>query len=282
MGRTDALYALYYTAHRAHTSGRNDVQCIGVALSSTPGGPFTPSGPAGDEDGHRPLVCPVNQGGAIDADTFTDLDGTHFLLYKTDGNRIAQPSRLYLQEMAADGLTLIGRPRLMLESRPGAPENGVIEAPDLRHHGSHYILFYSAGPYVGKDYYTSYAMADSVTGPYQRADQPLMTTGSLGGNIIGPGGAMVVPERTGDHIVFHGYIDNKHTVRGLYTSALAWDANDNPVISGSTPRQRRNSRQQITPLGSPSCTANGLSTVEQDPLVLANLAAMFIAGKCGG
>ncbi len=63
-----AAYTLTYTAwHKA--SGR---QCIGVATATSPLGPFTPVG-------SQPLICPLDQGGAIDANTFVANDGTRYL-----------------------------------------------------------------------------------------------------------------------------------------------------------------------------------------------------------
>src|SRR5690349_4399593 len=81
----DGTYTLTYTAwHKA--SGR---QCIGVATATAPRGPFTPAGT-------DPLICPLALGGAIDANTFVDRDGTRYLVWKNDGNAVGKPSTLWL------------------------------------------------------------------------------------------------------------------------------------------------------------------------------------------
>ncbi|MDQ5828631.1 MAG: family 43 glycosylhydrolase, partial [Actinomycetota bacterium] len=67
--REDGKYALYYTAASA-ASGK---QCIGHALSDSPGGPFV------DRD-EEPFICQVDPGGSIDASPFVD-DGTLYLFW---------------------------------------------------------------------------------------------------------------------------------------------------------------------------------------------------------
>ena len=62
-------YLLYYTARSAAT----DRQCIGVAFSATPGGPFT-------DDSAEPLICQASEGGSIDASPYLDAGGALWLL----------------------------------------------------------------------------------------------------------------------------------------------------------------------------------------------------------
>ncbi|SDZ18286.1 Carbohydrate binding module (family 35) [Asanoa ishikariensis] len=220
--RADGRYLLYYTA-RSIATGR---QCLGAALATSPLGPFTPVG-AG------PLVCDAGEGGDIDASSFTDSTGLRYLLYKDDGNAIGQPTSLWLQRVAADGVTLQGaRVELLRSGRP--EESGVIEAPVLTKVGSQYVLFYSLGGYGGDAYQTSYATAAALTGPYTKAFRSLLTTASLDGAVRGPGGADVVRESGGDHLVFHGWINN-NTARGMYVAALGWSGGY-PVVRGSRVR----------------------------------------------
>ncbi|MFP5370507.1 MAG: family 43 glycosylhydrolase, partial [Actinomycetes bacterium] len=87
-------FLLYYTATHA-ASGR---QCIGVATSATPTGPFTDSSPA-------PLVCQLALGGSIDADTLVMPDGTLYLHWKSDDNAIGGVAKLWGQRLAGNGLS---------------------------------------------------------------------------------------------------------------------------------------------------------------------------------
>lgn len=207
--RPDGTYLMYYTA-RDTASGR---QCIGTAVSGTPERPFTPVG-----DG--PLVCPAEEGGAIDAATFTDTDGSHYLLYKNDGNAIGADTWLYAQRVTPDGLTLLGEPvRLLKQDRP--EEQGLIEAPTLVHRDGRYVLLYSAGFFGDGSYFTGYATAPSLTGPYTKSGTPLLTTESSG--ITGPGGQDVVSGDGGDWLVFHGVLSEDPLVRGMYAAPLSWE-----------------------------------------------------------
>ncbi|BCL17563.1 family 43 glycosylhydrolase [Micromonospora sagamiensis] len=220
--RADGRYVLYYTA-LSRSVGR---QCIGAATSTSPLGPFTPVGTG-------PLICNGGEGGDIDASSFVDSTGLRYMLYKDDGNAIGQPTSLWLQQVAADGVTLQGsRVELLRSGRP--EEAGVIEAPVLTKVGSRYVLFYSLGGYGGDAYQTSYATSTALTGPYTKAYRSLLTTASLDNAVRGPGGADVVREAGGDRIVFHGWINN-NTARGMYVADLGW-ADGNPVVRGSRVR----------------------------------------------
>ncbi len=219
--RADGKYLLYYTAwHTA--SGR---QCIGAALSDSPGGPFAPVGTA-------PLVCPLEAGGAIDASSFVDTDGTRYLVWKNDGNAIGATTWIHVQRVAADGVTFQGGATQVLRN-DRADEAGIIEAPVITKVGSQYVLFYSAGPYTTDQYGTNYAVSSSITGPYTKAFRFLMTTESLDGAVSGPGGADVLRDAGGDKLVFHGHRDAGG--RGMYVADLGW-ANGYPVVRGSRVR----------------------------------------------
>ncbi|MEH1016421.1 family 43 glycosylhydrolase [Micromonospora sp. CPCC 206060] len=220
--RADGRYLLYYTA-RSAAVGR---QCIGAAVASSPLGPFVAVGTG-------PLICNGAEGGDIDASSFTDTDGLRYLLYKDDGNAIGQPTSLWLQRVAADGVTLQGA-RVELVRSGNPEEAGIVEAPVLTKVGARYVLFYSLGGYGGDGYQTSYATSSSLTGPYTKAYRSLLTTASLDGAVRGPGGADVVREAGGDHLVFHGWINN-YTARGMYVAALGW-AGEYPVVRGSRVR----------------------------------------------
>jgi len=219
--RADGRYLLYYTA-RSNATNR---QCLGAALATGPLGPFTPVG-------SNPLVCNASEGGDIDASSFVE-GSLRYLLYKDDGNAIGQPTSLWLQQVAADGVTLQGaRAELLRSGR--AEEAGIIEAPALTKVGAQYVLFYSLGPYGGDAYQTSYATASVLTGPYTKVFRSLMTTASLNSAVRGPGGADIIREAAGDHIVFHGWVNN-YTARGMYVAALGW-AGGFPVVRGSRVR----------------------------------------------
>ncbi|MGS2619008.1 family 43 glycosylhydrolase [Micromonospora sp. LZ34] len=243
----DGRYLLYYTA-RSRAVGR---QCLGAAVSGSPLGPFSAVGTG-------PLVCNGGEGGDIDASSFVDSTGLRYLLYKDDGNAIGQPTSLWLQRVAADGVTLQGgRVELLRNDRP--EEAGIVEAPVLTKVGSRYVLFYSLGGYGGDGYQTSYATATSLTGPYAKAYRSLLTTATTDGAVRGPGGADVIREAGGDHLVFHGWINN-YTARGMYVAALGW-AGEYPVVRGS--RVRYEAERGVLN----HCSARNASTASQGQVV---------------
>jgi arabinan endo-1,5-alpha-L-arabinosidase len=221
--RADGRYLLYYTAHSVAINR----QCIGAALATWPLGPFEPVGTG-------PLVCDAGDAGDIDPSSFVDTDGRRYLLYKNDGNAVGGTTSIWLQEVAADGLGFIGG-RTGLIHNDRAEEAGVIEAPTLVKRNGRYVLFYSGGSYGGDGYFTSYATADAIGGPYQKAYRPLLTTASLNGTVHGPGGQDIVTVGSQDVIVFHGWI-NGHTARGMYVAAVGWVAGGYPVVRGSRVR----------------------------------------------
>ena len=97
--RVGNRWLLYYTAHDA----KRNKQCIGVAGASDPMGPFIDPPP-------QPLVCQTDLGGSIDADPFRDSDGKLYLYFKNDGNAVRKRTAIWGQQLAPDGLSVIGAP----------------------------------------------------------------------------------------------------------------------------------------------------------------------------
>lgn len=74
---------MYYSATTtADSSG--SLHCVGVATASTIEGPYT-----GQSES---LICPLSEGGAIDAAGFQDSDGARYIVYKIDGDSIGHVS----------------------------------------------------------------------------------------------------------------------------------------------------------------------------------------------
>ncbi|MFB8229920.1 family 43 glycosylhydrolase [Cellulosimicrobium sp. NPDC055967] len=223
-------YALYYTARDA-TSPR---QCLGVALSDTPDGPFVP---VGDD----PIVCPNGEagtedlGGAIDAATFVDGDQL-YLLWKADGNCCTgKTAIIFAQPLSPDGATLTGPPVELIRVDK-AYEGRVVEGPTLLERDGTYYLFYSANDFGGGGYRTSYATASSLAGPWTKATTELLTSDRFQGDVRGPGGQDVVTAPDGsDAIVFHGW-NAAFTYRAMYVADLEWTADGVPFVPQASDR----------------------------------------------
>jgi beta-xylosidase len=213
----DGRFGLYFTALERE-SGR---QCIGVAVAPAPTGPFVSDAPT-------PLICPLGEGGAIDASSFVDDDGSRYLAWKNDGNCCGLDTWLQLSTLSEDGLAVVGEP-VDLVKQTEEWEGNLVEAPVIVRHGDEYAMFYSANDYGGEDYAMGYALASSVAGPYTKGAEPLFITAMSGSTALGPGGQDVVVAPDGsDRIVYHSW-DPAFSYRGMSVSVLDWP-DDAPVV----------------------------------------------------
>lgn len=215
--RQDGTFVMYPTA----TNFSPTLQCIAVATSDDPLGPF-------EVVGEEMLVCPEEEGGAIDAATFADEDGTTYLLYKNDGNCCGYDTWLYAAPLSEDLLSLAGDPvRLVKQDLPW--EGDLVEAPTMLLHDGTYVLLYSANGYYGEEYAVGYATAPALTGPWTKNPEPLLSTDISDGELIGPGGQDVATTPDGqDVLVFHAW-DEAITYRAMHVAPLDW-VDGEPVV----------------------------------------------------
>jgi beta-xylosidase len=213
----DGGYVMYFTA--AHAA--SDKQCIGAAVADDVTGPFVPI------EG-EPLVCTLDQGGAIDAASFTDVDGSRYLLWKNDGNCCAMDTWIQLTPLTADGLAAAG-PATQLFKQTEAWEGNLVEAPVMVERDGRYFVFYSANDYGGDQYAVGVASAPALTGPYEKQDEPFLSSAQTDDRYLGPGGQDIVSTADGDVMTFHGWND-LFMYRGMHSLPLEWDG-DVPVLS---------------------------------------------------
>ena len=214
---SDGSFVMYFAATDASSPNRH---CIGVATASAVKGPYTPSA--------MPLVCPVDQGGAIDPSGFKDANGHLYVVYKIDGNSLggdgpcgnadgSHSTPIMLQALLANGVTLMGDPIQILDR--GVADGPLIEAPDLILVDTMYFLFFSSNCFQGPYYDISYATASAIGGPYVKSSTPLLITGGNGGALNSPGGACVGPE--GQQMIFHSDSEpNDASMRQMWTAAI--------------------------------------------------------------
>ena len=208
-----------------------DKHCVGVALSSTPLGPFQPIGdnpllcPNPDGQGYNtfPTISSPGQGGAIDASGFRDVDGKLYVAYKVDGNALgsggscnngdgAQSTPIMLVAVGSDGFTPIGEPVQLLDRIFGL-DGPLVEAPNIvRRPDGTYNLFFSSNCYSSPEYDVSWATSRSLFGPYERRG-PLLTTGVYG--LVAPGGASIAGD--GVNMAFHADFGGG---RAMYTNRM--------------------------------------------------------------
>lgn len=139
---------------------QDQLKCIGVATATTVSGPYVSSAT-------RPQVCQLFHLGSIDPRTFQSPDGKLWLLWKSDDNADvngASHSTIYIQRLAKDGLSVVGRPTALMSA--DLPWEGrIVEAPDMVYASGHYWLFFSGNWFNQPAYGIGVAECDSPTGP---------------------------------------------------------------------------------------------------------------------
>ncbi|KAK7421823.1 hypothetical protein QQX98_002039 [Neonectria punicea] len=198
----DGSYIMYFSGELPEGG-----HCVGTARSETSSGPYT-------IDAGGPLICPREQGGAIDPAGFYDeATGRRYIVYKVDGNALGggAPTPLRLQRVDADdGATLLGDAVTIMDRVP-AEDGPLVEAPNLvKLDDGRYLLFFSSHMYTDDAYDVKYAVADAVAGPYVRGPAPLLSTPELG--LRGPGGG--TSSEDARVLVFHGWCEEE--VRCMY------------------------------------------------------------------
>ncbi|KAM0717449.1 hypothetical protein Q7P37_007301 [Cladosporium fusiforme] len=226
-------FILYYTASLASNGA---IHCLGYATSNNVEGPYT-------DNSRDAWICPVKQGGAIDPAGFYDRKtGKRYVVYKVDGNAIGHggecgntvrpivPTPILLQQVNVNnGFQKIGGPIQILTNGP--QDGPYVEAPALNYMNGKYVLFYSPQCYTTPKYDVSYAISNSITGPFIRKGALFKTGGPLG--FQAPGGLDVAVN--GDHAVWHA---NYGKGRALFTGILTLK-NDRVTATIQEPRRRR-------------------------------------------
>ena len=202
-------YVAYYSAR--HQDGRLSV---GAGTSQSAKGPFTDIG--------QPLVHDASMG-MIDVTHFQAPDGTHYLVWKADGNAVGQPTPIYGQALSADGTALVGG-RVTLMKNDLGWEGGVVEAPWVVAKDGFYYLFYSGNAYYNGTYAVGVARASSPLGPYQKAGAPILKTSAAW---VGPGHCSVIDTPAGNsYMVYHawqaGHVNGPGDGRLMLVDAVTW------------------------------------------------------------
>jgi hypothetical protein len=244
----DNLFVMYYTA----TQASNDDQCIGMATSSTPEGPYVDSSSA-------PVICQDavidgindNFGGSIDPDIFTD-NGLSYLIWKSDGNHIGIDTYIWSAPLSSNLMSLTGTPTAILDGEQGQDwAAGIIEGPDMVDVGGTDYLFYSGNDEGSANYAIGYAIC--TEGPLvpctPGASNPILTSGS---GMSGPGGPATFISPTGQlELSFAawqgttiGYLSCG--IRPMYLSTVSFSGGV-PVLSPATDEGSAGNPACVTP-----------------------------------
>ena len=216
-------YRMYYTA-RDRKSNR---QCIGVASSAAPEGPYR-------DEASTPLLCPEGFQRAIDAHPY--FDGKQLYLYFS-GVCCGEPNGIFIQQLDPKGLATVGQSSLILKVDT-TWEGDIAEAPTMVKRGGKYYLFYSGNDYRNQTYAVGYAVCKSAKGPCTKAEEnPVLVTGSSSSRALGPGHQSIA--RVGDDywMLFHGWNDvigyRNGGSRVMWLQPLTWKDN-RPAVGWPT------------------------------------------------
>jgi beta-xylosidase len=251
-------YVMYYVG----LSAQLNVNCVGVATSPTPGGPYSDQGPldlANSSSGaisvsdptsaRTPLGCGDAAGaGNIDPSPFIDSSGRAYLYVSTDrscsgGSCTLEPT-ISVIPLTPDFLRASGSRTALFSGDVGTWEASevnapTVEGPSMELHDGTYYLFYSGGSWQGA-YGMGYATATSPMGPFAKSpSNPILAQSSA---VLSPGGgdALVTGPHGGLWMVYAGRDSTYAEPRTLRLDAFTWkpatsaDAPDIPVISGPT------------------------------------------------
>jgi beta-xylosidase len=210
-------YVMYYTA-KSTALGR---ECVGVATSSAPDGPFV-------DTNSGPLTC-AGPGDNIDPSPFVDSVGGLWLQY-TDQNGIQT------QRLTANGLTLVGSPTRLLTAAM-TWEAGRVEAPSMIQTAqTGILLFYSGNVFTSAGYAVGSARCTTPSSSCARTSpSPVLATR---GTTYGPGGQSPFQLPDGSwRLAYHAWVNvvgyDHGGQRTLHISPLTFSGNSptqNPIV----------------------------------------------------
>jgi hypothetical protein len=185
-------YLMYYTAE-FRPSG---IQCVSVATASRPQGPFI-------DNSVLPLECQQSLGGSIDPSTFTDANGTRYLVWKSGG---PGSSKIWAQQLNAVGTGFAaGTNPAQLLTPDQSWEGGTVEAPDLVLVNGRYFLFFSGNDWNSASYAVGVAGCAGPLGPCTDASPSAILSSAT--ETAGPGGESVFADSHGNFwIAFHAWV----------------------------------------------------------------------------
>jgi hypothetical protein len=247
-------FVMYYTATEASTGD----QCIGMATSNLPTGPYTDtsSEPAVCDNGELATIDTADYGGSIDPDVFTDDSGNSYLIWKSDGNHIGAPTILWSVPLSTNLTGFIGTPVQLMQGADATWQSNILEGPDMVEtqtttgSGSTatttdtYYLFYSASDEGASTYGIGWASCPSGPTAACTDMSPSSALLATSPGMSGPGGPNVfqMPPNSGNYVMAFaawqgttiGYLSCG--IRPMYLADLSFVPNgSNPAAPALTP-----------------------------------------------
>jgi beta-xylosidase len=241
-------FVMYYVGQ----SARFSVHCIGVATSTTPGGPFTDRGPLYNNQNikdavGRPIGCGDNAGyGNIDPAPFVDTDGNAYLYVSTDrscpvsstsctsANSTLKPT-ISVMRLGPKRLAETGSRQPLFSGGANWEKASwamVVEGPWMEKRNGVYHLFYSGGDWT-RDYGMGDATLATPMGPAAKdPNNPILhgtsTVFSTGG------GSTIIGPRGGDWMLYHARLGGYSQPRQLFIDPVVWNPDRTVNVDGPT------------------------------------------------
>jgi hypothetical protein len=224
----DGQYVMYYATEVA--AGGDE--CISLATSADPTGPFTDASSA-------PFMCQTALGGSIDPQPFVDGDGSVYLYWKSNAGGATVPAVIWAALLSPDGLSLASAPVAVLTQDQSW--ESTVEGPDMVEASGAYVLFYSGGDWDSAGYGVGYA---DCAGPFGPCTKP------LGAPILhsdayrlGPGGESLFEDPEGNWwMAYHAwdgpvsdYSYSEGEFRSLWIAPVTFSGGTPVVEAGEAP-----------------------------------------------
>jgi hypothetical protein len=187
-------WLMYYDAAQLGFAGDTGHNCLSVATDPS----LNPSDPVFTDDSTAPLLCQANLGGAIDPSPFIDPEsGNAYVVWKSNDGGSSQPAELWSQQLSANGMSLVGSPRVLLtQDTVQFPWETTVENPDMVEVGGTYFLVFSTGAYDSSSYSQDYAICSGPSGPcLQNQSGPILSNNA---SSAGPGGGSLFQDASGN------------------------------------------------------------------------------------
>jgi len=217
VARAASGYALYYAVRDV----ASNLQCVSVATSATPQGPYVDRSTA-------PLLCQPDLGGAIDASTYRDEKGNLFLTWKSEGETIGGTAQIWAQPLDPTGTRREWLPALLVGT-DREWEGRTVEAPSMVRVGATWLLLYSGNAWSTDRYAVGYATCLGPLGPCAKPEGDNVLLRSTE-RVAGPGGAEVF----------------RATGGAVKVAYAGWDGG---AVGPSNPRRLHVATLELTPEG---------------------------------
>ncbi|KAI0194562.1 glycosyl hydrolase [Astrocystis sublimbata] len=183
-------YYLYFGANDIQEGEPEDgvIGGIGVAVADKPEGPYV------DAIG-KPLIGEYhNDAQPIDQDVFIDDDGQAYIFY--GGHSHCNIAKLN------DDMISIGTFDDGTSYKEITPE-GYVEGSQMIKRNGVYYLMWSEGGWTGPDYSVSYAMSDSIMGPFPKREARILEQDPAVAKGSGHNGVIHIPNTDIWYLIYH-------------------------------------------------------------------------------